>query len=455
MVTRCGQVLTTLRLVRPTAGEKLGGHNEQNPIVGRLAAGARIGLANALASSTARKNSTAVKHWLIYTENDLGIHSVVPITANSSRYQMTEEEINVRVTLAIGFAVKLQTGDGKWLQAHAKEKTTWGYLQEVNTWHHGQIGYPLFPHDKHIEKEIKKVIRGLAKMKPGSTWHRRGLELRHVLRLNQSTREMCGQEIKLSAMHKCSRLVDEELIANIISLRTFAWQQLFRLGEATITEPRLWNQPLEAGKRPSRADLLGLYDDDQLLHGFQLPALGYKCSNLHTDADLIMMIHTDDDLNAGRDLLHLLEVDDATGDPDAMRRPLREVPLWRFPPVSAGEVQDVLSNTTLTPAFLMELDRLIIDRNPGDYHPIQSKEIGGHSYRIGGCSALLAAGAPMLVIQAMGRWSSDCFLLYCRQGKRQKDFWMRKMLSAGDEEVSAVYDENSAWAGSWHLGPRL
>ena len=99
---------------------------------------------------------------------------------------------------------------------------------------------------------------------------------------------------------------------------------------------------------------------------------------------------------------------------------------------------------TLTPAFLMELDRLIIDRNPGDYHPIQSKEIGGHSYRIGGCSALLAAGAPMLVIQAMGRWSSDCFLLYCRQGKRQKDFWMRKMLSAGDEEVSAVYDENSA-----------
>ena len=170
---------------------------------------------------------------------------------------------------------------------------------------------------------------------------------------------------------------------------------------------------------------------------------------------VVMMIHKHDELNAGRDLLHLLEVDDATGDPDAMRRPLREVPLWRFPPVSAGEVQDVLSNTTLTPAFLMELDRLLIDRNPGDYHPIQSKEIGGHSYRIGGCSALLAAGAPMLVIQAMGRWSSDCFLLSCRQGKRQKDFWMRKMLSAGDEEVSAVYDENSAWAGSWHLGPRL
>ena len=41
---------------------------------------------------------------------------------------------------------------------------------------------------------------------------------------------------------------------------------------------------------------------------------------------------------------------------------------------------------------------------PGDY--------AGHSFRKGGATSLAAAGTPHHLIQALGRWSSDCYRLY-------------------------------------------
>ena len=37
-----------------------------------------------------------------------------------------------------------------------------------------------------------------------------------------------------------------------------------------------------------------------------------------------------------------------------------------------------------------------------------------HSYRIGGATAVFAAGADMTVIKTMGRWASDIYQLYVR-----------------------------------------
>ena len=45
---------------------------------------------------------------------------------------------------------------------------------------------------------------------------------------------------------------------------------------------------------------------------------------------------------------------------------------------------------------------------------LEPQNYGTHSLRIGGASALLAAGAPENVIQAMGRWSTDIHRLYSR-----------------------------------------
>ena len=41
-------------------------------------------------------------------------------------------------------------------------------------------------------------------------------------------------------------------------------------------------------------------------------------------------------------------------------------------------------------------------------------EFGAHSLRIGGATALYAAGADPIHIKPMGRWSSDCWRIYVR-----------------------------------------
>jgi len=43
-----------------------------------------------------------------------------------------------------------------------------------------------------------------------------------------------------------------------------------------------------------------------------------------------------------------------------------------------------------------------------------TSNISTHSFRIGGASALASVGVPVYVIQAIGRWSSDCFKIYLR-----------------------------------------
>jgi hypothetical protein len=44
-----------------------------------------------------------------------------------------------------------------------------------------------------------------------------------------------------------------------------------------------------------------------------------------------------------------------------------------------------------------------------------SGNVGGHSLRAGGATALAEAGVPPHMIQAIGRWSSDAFQIYIRQ----------------------------------------
>ena len=41
--------------------------------------------------------------------------------------------------------------------------------------------------------------------------------------------------------------------------------------------------------------------------------------------------------------------------------------------------------------------------------------VGGHSLRAGGATALAEAGIPAHMIQAIGRWSSDAFQIYIRR----------------------------------------
>ena len=58
--------------------------------------------------------------------------------------------------------------------------------------------------------------------------------------------------------------------------------------------------------------------------------------------------------------------------------------------------------------------------------------------RIGGASALLANECPRLMIQALGRWASDYFILYCRQHPAQRTYWLRKMLNKDPQDNASL-----------------
>ena len=69
------------------------------------------------------------------------------------------------------------------------------------------------------------------------------------------------------------------------------------------------------------------------------------------------------------------------------------------------------------------------------------EQFGTHSYRIGGATALFAAGADATVIRKMGRWSSDIYRLYVRACFSQTIAWSRKAGSTVVQDVAQEYDE--------------
>jgi len=65
--------------------------------------------------------------------------------------------------------------------------------------------------------------------------------------------------------------------------------------------------------------------------------------------------------------------------------------------------------------------------------------IGTHSFRIGGASAALAAGASDALIRVMGRWSSDCYNRYIRVSDSQIS---RFQLDLSSAQVTRVWNSD-------------
>ena len=68
---------------------------------------------------------------------------------------------------------------------------------------------------------------------------------------------------------------------------------------------------------------------------------------------------------------------------------------------------------------------------------------GAHSLRIGGATALFAAGAEPIHIRTMGRWSSDCYRLYVRACFEQTIAWTRKLGSQQVHDVQGTYERRA------------
>ena len=68
-------------------------------------------------------------------------------------------------------------------------------------------------------------------------------------------------------------------------------------------------------------------------------------------------------------------------------------------------------------------------------------EYGTHSLRIGGATALFAAGADMTVIRTMGRWSSDIYQLYVRACLERCCLWSKRAGSVEVTDLEGTIDE--------------
>jgi hypothetical protein len=77
-------------------------------------------------------------------------------------------------------------------------------------------------------------------------------------------------------------------------------------------------------------------------------------------------------------------------------------------------------------AALSTADVMNITRRLVQSVGLDPAEFGTHSYRIGGATALFAAGADPTLIRTMGRWSSDIYRLYVRACFQRCADWTAK-----------------------------
>jgi hypothetical protein len=256
-------------------------------------------------------------------------------------------------------------------------------------------------------------------------WHARehgvklagGLKLERLPQMLKGLRRVFGQEARAvrrgiapQALARAMDLVldpSDPLHANIRAALATALQGLLRSEEFTASDPRVML---------TRADVVQLADDMMVI-------MMHPCKNMHhlggKTCPLVIGAggqHVD----AVAEVMNMLRVDPTPrGRGDS-------TPLFRDP----------ASNKPLSYNKILSVTRelmVAIGEDPSQF--------GTHSYRIGGATALFAAGANETVIRTMGRWSSDLHRLYVRACFEQCVDWTRRAGSTRVSDLAGSYDE--------------
>ena len=191
-----------------------------------------------------------------------------------------------------------------------------------------------------------------------------------------------------------------------------ALQGLLRGAEFAIDGGKRWRSK----ERLTRADVQRC--DEQML-----VLMMHPCKNMHhlSDKTCPLVIGAGGEyIDAVAEMRNLLRVDPVSDEVAA------DTPLFR---VGAA-------NAALTTEMVMGVTRQLmasIGEDPAQF--------GTHSYRIGGATALFAAGADAMVIRTMGRWSSDLHRLYVRACFEQTLLWSKRSGSAEVSDLAGQFDE--------------
>jgi hypothetical protein len=274
-------------------------------------------------------------------------------------------------------------------------KTAAKYFSQVQGWHAKETGVKLCAGLKLAR--LPAMVKGLRKIiqhQPPKV--RRGLSA-NALR---------------KAMHICLDRNNPKH-ANIRAALSVAFQGLLRSAEYA------WDKKgkIDLQKIMTRGDL-------RVLDPRKAVVMMRPCKNMrHLNGKTVPLVLAAGGslIDAVAELRNLKRVD-----PDGWETQGDEVPLFRDPSTGLPLTTDFMRD---------EIKRLMA--TIGEDH----QEFGTHSLRIGGATALFAAGASPEVIRTMGRWSSDCYRLYVRACWQHSLEWSKVAGSTTVTDMHSEFDE--------------
>ena len=342
------------------------------------------GLMSSMASGDMGAKSTGVKRWKHFCAA-MGVTPDRVLDPNAPLKAKLREE-----WLAMQFIAYLVEDEGL---APSSAAT---YFGQVQGWHAKEHGIKLAAGIKLAR--LPAMLKGLRRL--------RGGEVRKV------RRGIAPQSLQ-AALDKCFPDKSNIEHANIRAALSLAFQGLLRGAEFAVDGK--FNPKMNL----TRADLVDITAE-------RLVVMMRPCKNMqHLSGKTVPLIIGAGGLyvDAVAEIRNLIAVD------PVLRADAAGTPLFRQASADGGRV-------AISTKHVMSVTRALmasINEDPSQF--------GTHSYRIGGATALFAAGADPTVIRTMGRWSSDCYRLYVRACFGQTLEWSRRCGSQAVSDVAAEFME--------------
>ena len=336
-------------------------------------------LNRATSSGDGGESSTGVRAWRGFCKS-LGISPHRPLDPNEPLWVKLEEE-----WLAMRFVCDLVERRG------IKPKTASAYFGAAQAWHLRRNGIRLAAGIK-LER-LTQMLKGLTRIHgDGARRVRRGLRAR---------------DLRVAMDLLLDPRVPEH--ANMRAALATAWQGLLRGAE--FTTDKQWDSELDL----ARGDVAAL----SALRFVLMMRPSKNMNHLKGKTVPLVIGAGGQFIDAVAEMQNMLEVDPSMAGKEA------STPLFR------DRWGKALTGTHMRNWIKAAMNT--IGLNPDQF--------GLHSLRIGGATALFAAGADPLVIRTMGRWSSDCYRLYVRACFSQTQGWTRIAGSTQADDIAGEFEE--------------
>ena len=390
-----------------------------------LAAQIELSMGSYRAPGTIQHMQTPVAKFWTFVHTTLGsTFDRVLTRVNPNQWSPTEHRSRLAIMMAFASEVT---------STHVTVQSTIKYVQQTEA-HFKDAGFFVWSKE-HSYAEWKQFFRGLEVRKAFVKVVRAGFSASDVHALNTFTwLKVLPHGDGSAPLNNQSRSLDVAQAANLVALRSFSFITLFRVGEATKSGPDL--SPLDVNDEdlgnvlpPLRLtrSMIRFVSVDGILHSVQIfpPRMKNMVNNDLARQMIEIRVKPGSFPDAAADLFRLFILDPV--DPS----------LWSSTPL----FRNTASNKPLAPRFLIQADRHAIRFLPAQFAGRDPLRFSGHSYRIGGVEALIAAGCPDMVIMVLGRWISSCWRLYARLGEATINKWRYRMCHPDGWKTGSPQDE--------------